>query len=280
MASEVNNSDGHDWSVAASKYASTVGRSSAEAGQLLVGMASSQRKITSSSRILDVGAGTGAITLAAVDHCPEAQILATDYSQPMLDILKTNIPQRSGLDLKTQVLDANGIRKAFSPNAFSHVLSNFVLQTATTDPCSVVQQMYDVLDSEGVVGIGVWGKGIDPYIIWEEACRSLDTSFEMPEPFEDVHAWRTPQELKAGLEQANFSNVQVVSRRLPFPFPSSEAYAQFWYGGKNPGAQIVIDAWKGDPLEVKNALKKVVDTKYDHGKEIGIEGVLAVGVKQ
>ena len=280
MASELSNSDGHDWSLAASKYASTVGRSSAEAGQLLVSMANSLRKITSDSRILDVGAGTGAITLAAADHCPEVQILASDYSQSMLDILKTNVPQKPDLNIKTQVLDANNIEKAFPSNAFSHVLSNFVLQTATTDPCSVMRQMYNVLDAEGVVGIGVWGKGIDPYIIWDEACRSLDPSFELPEPFEDKNAWRTPQELQAGLEQANFTNVQTVSRRLPFPFPSSEAYAQFWYGGKNPGAQIVIDAWKGDPLVVKDALKQVVDTKYDHGKAIRIEGVLAVGVKQ
>jgi len=279
MSSTRHEPGDHDRSIAASQYASSVGRPSSEAAGLIVDMANDRGIITSQSRVLDVGTGTGAVTLTVMHRCPEAEILATDNSQPMLDVLRKNLPHDQANNVTTKIVDANTLDTSIPPNTFSHAFCSFVLQTATKDPLAVLRQMHATIVRDGVIGIGVWGRNIDHYTIWSRACRSTDPSYVLPEHFENTNTWRTPGELATNLEAAQFTDVQVISRGVPFPFESGKAYAEFWYGGKNAGAQIMIESWKGDAMGAREVVKQIVDRDFDGGKAIQVEVVLGVGRK-
>lgn len=271
--------DGHSWSVAAQRYAVTITRATDIAGAKVVGMANALHAITAESSVIDVGAGTGAVSLAVATRFPSAKIRATDLSSEMLVKLREQCSDTQSKNLKTEIADANKLGEKYEPGSFSHAFCNFTLQTATNDPMSVLRQMSGILTHDGVISIGVWGLDNDPYAIWEKACRSIDAEYIMPPPFEDAGAWRTELDLGTALAEAGLSNVKIISERLPFSYESAAAYRDFWFGAKNPGAQIVIDSWRGDLSPVKQALESIVAKEYDNGRSIYIGAVLGVGQK-
>lgn len=286
MVNPANTNVGRDWSPAPAKYASTVGRPTAEGASLIVDMAHTLTPITDTSKILDIGAGTGAVTLEVASRYPHTSILATDLSQTMLEPLKAKLEAMSLSENNVVLssLDANAIGNTYAPSSFTHILCNFVLQVATTQPLSVVRQIHDVLQPGGVVGIGIWGPSPDPYKIWERACRTIDPDLILPDQYGDPAAWRTPGDLAANLQKAGFGDIKTIFTRIPFVFPSGEAYADFWLSGKNPGVQIVIDEWNREseaagrnPLAVRDVLVKVVNEEWSNGADICVEFVMGVG---
>lgn len=289
MAILHNQNVGRDWTApAAALYASTVARPTTEGAQLILDMANELGPITDKSKILDVGAGTGAVTLTIAAQHPCSSILATDLSQKMMEPLTAKLATMAGdgSNVTLGSLDANKIEQAYDPSTFTHLFCNFVLQAGTTEPLQVVRQMYAVLQPGGVVGIAIWGPSPDVYKIWERACRAVDPDFTTGDQYGDPAAWRTPADLAANMQKAGFKDIKTLFHRTPFVWPSGTAYADFWLSGKNPGVQMVIDKWNRDseavgrdPTVVRDVLVDIVDKEWNGGAGLILEFVLGVGRK-
>ena len=262
------------WSSTAPTYSSNVGRTSAFAADRLCQLANELSSMTSTSRVLDNAAGTGAVTFAVATQFPSTHILSTDISVKMLDsISRAELP-----NFETRVLDARSFRPALQDQSFTHVFNAFMLQTII-EPSSAVREMNAVLAAGGLIGIVIWGRRNGPFEIWERACQSLDPSYQLPSPFDDPHAWRTCDELDGGLKAAGFTDVKTEEMTMPFPFEGPEDFSKFWFDTKNPAPEKCTGNWKGDWEGVKKAVKEVCKEEYADGKDICTSAVIGLGKK-
>ncbi len=73
------------------------------------------------STILEVAAGTGVLTQALLVACPQAEVVATDLSQPMLD----RASERVGVDARLRFEQADALELPFVDSAFDVVACQF-----------------------------------------------------------------------------------------------------------------------------------------------------------
>ena len=263
------------WTNTAPTYSSNVGRTSALSASRLIQLTDGLSPITNDSLVLDVGAGTGAVTLALASRFSKTKIIATDISASMLEkISQANCP-----NITARVLDARDLSSRLDKGSFSHVFNTFMLQSLTT-PLDALCEMHDVLAPGGVVGAALWAQRNGPFEIWEAACKRIEPGYELPAPFDDPVAWRTQAELKVALEKAGFKDVWTEEVKMPFEFESAEAFAEFWFRAKNPAPVKVMTNWPQERMEeVREMVCRVVREEYADGKGIYTWAVLGVGKK-
>ena len=262
------------WSSTAPTYSSNIARTSAVSAAKLIKKVNELRSIETDAHVLDNGAGTGAVALHVASHYPAAKVVATDISASMLD----NVRQAGFGNVETRIADTRTLSRELGNNIYTHVFNTFMLQTIT-NPFTALQEMAAVMQPGGVVGVGIWGKRNGPFEIWERACQSIDPDYRHAEPFDDPHAWRTVEELEKQLKEAGLKDVDAEECTAPFPFDGAEAFADFWYGAKNPAAVKCMSNWRGDPLEVRPAVERIVREQYADGRDILTWAVLGVGRK-
>jgi ubiquinone/menaquinone biosynthesis C-methylase UbiE len=304
MSPEGSKNDRGSWSGTSRNYHSNVGQSSLLAASRLVGVANGylpfvqttmketlsttsqppDEASSMSSFVLDVGSGTGAVTLTVANEFPSVPILATDNAAGMLDILSSNLSSDQKKHVETRVVDAHNlselvIKPGHSGTNFSHIFASFMLHY-TKSHLDVIKEMTTVLRPGGVIGIANWTLPIiDVYTIWKRACHEIDPLYEMPNPF-DSSAWETEEEIQDGLASFGFGDIRTELIEMPLSFPSAEAYAKFWFEGQNPGAARVVEEFHGDDRALRRKkVEEVVRRDYQDGKAIFIRGTLGWGRK-
>ncbi|KAL9087141.1 MAG: hypothetical protein Q9165_006792 [Trypethelium subeluteriae] len=267
-----------NWSKSAANYSGNVGRTSTLSAARLCELADKLRPLSSSSvdtQVLDVGAGTGAVTLTIASQAPSTSVLATDLAGPMLE----NISSKNLSNVKTQVVDARQLVQELGTSRFTHVFCTFMLQTITT-PAEAVKEMYTVLKDGGVVAIALWAQRNGPFEVWERGVQSIDPSYRLPSPFDDPHAWRTCTELERELKKIGLDQVSTEEVTMPFAFDGTEKFMEFWFGAKNPAAVKCMSNWPQERIEeAKVAVRKVCKEQYSDGKDLKTWAVLGVGRK-
>lgn len=233
------NQGAQSWSTTAPTYSGNVARTSAIAAARLLELANGERPFDKSSVVLDDGAGTGAVTLQIASSFSDARIVAVDVSSRMLDIISAH----GHANVSTKVVDARTISKHLGQRVFTHAFNTFMLQTITT-PLNAVKEMYQVLQPNGIAGIGLWAKRNGPFEVWERACQTIDPNYELPTPFDDPNAWRTTMDLEKALYDAGFENVRCEEIAMPFPFKGAEAFSEFWFEARNPAAVKCMSNWE------------------------------------
>jgi SAM-dependent methyltransferase len=79
--------------------------------------------------ILDIGAGTGTLSIAAIRRWPRARVSALDVSAPMLEIAERESRRLSAADAsRLTIVAAPADRVPFDDGAFDLAISSFVLQ--------------------------------------------------------------------------------------------------------------------------------------------------------
>ena len=260
------------WSATAPNYSKGLGQVTTSSANMLVEMGNTLKPLNE-SYVLDVGAGTGAVTLALKSKYPNTKILATDITPAMLQTIAEQILP----NVATQIVDARGLTATLGKDRFSHVFSSFMLQTILT-PVDAVREMYKVVIPGGVVGIAIWGQHLGALEIWREAVRTLFFEYRTPPPFDDERAWRTSHALETGLKAVGFEDVSIEHVRIPSPFTNVESFIEAWFDGKNPTAEKMMIGWLIEDLErVKVATEELLREKYGDGKDFWTEAVLGVG---
>ncbi|KAL8823956.1 MAG: hypothetical protein Q9191_005411 [Dirinaria sp. TL-2023a] len=262
------------WASTASSYSGNVGRTSALAASRLVELVNMKCEIGSGSRVLDNGAGAGAVTFTVASSFPETHVLATDVSSSMLaTITACGLP-----NVTTQVIDARDLSHRLERKSYSHVFSTFMLQTVQ-NPLAALGEMYEVLSPRGVVGIGIWARRNGPFEIWEQACQTIDPTYKLPNPFDDPNAWRTQQALEFALAKVGFKEVASEEICMPFEFENAGTFIEFWFQSNNPAIVQIMESWEGDLEETRKAVERVIRDFYHGGRDICTWAVLGIGRK-
>ena len=233
------------------------------------------------SSVLDVGAGTGAVTITFATLYPNIPILATDVSSEMLSQLTAAIPPYI-TNIKTQVVDGLELSRTLSlGTTYSHIFCTFVLH-CTTRPLDLLQQLHTVLRPNGILSVAIWRPPLDLYTVWQRTCRTYEPEYTVPNASEDPNCWTTEQELAEGMAQVKFKDITTERMEMPQRFDSAEKFADFWFHSKSPVIVPVVEAFleKGrDYAELRGIVERIVREDYQDGKGLKLRANLAWGRK-
>lgn len=105
---------------------------------------------------LDVGAGTGALALAAADRWPEARILALDASAGMLSVGRARVAEERATDSRRfEWLAADAAAMPLADASIDVVTTAFMLQLVDDRP-AVLHEILRVLRPGGTLGLVTW----------------------------------------------------------------------------------------------------------------------------
>jgi len=143
-------------------YERFMGRWSREIAPLLVRFA----KVRDGDTILDVGSGTGALTVAAADVAPSSRIVGIDPAEPYVAFARARLPRDR---IRFEVGDAQQLR--FADRSFDRSLSLLVLNFIP-DRSRALDEMIRVTRRGGLVASAVWDypQGMEMLrVFWDEA---------------------------------------------------------------------------------------------------------------
>jgi ubiquinone/menaquinone biosynthesis C-methylase UbiE len=194
--------DDRKWTAHAATYDSNVGYMSRIAADRLVQPTDSMLPYADpNSSALDIGAGTGSLTIQLSRRFPSVPILATDISAGMLAVIEAlRLP-----NVTTRIADASRAG-ALEAGSASHVLNTLMVQFLP-DPQDAVEGMCRALRLGGVLGLGIWDEKNEPNRAWARACRALDPGYRVPKPH-DESAWYSTGELEKALGDAGLEEVK------------------------------------------------------------------------
>ncbi|KAF2765327.1 S-adenosyl-L-methionine-dependent methyltransferase [Teratosphaeria nubilosa] len=192
-----------------------------------------------SASVLELGCGTGFLTMELAHRFPDTPILATDISEGMLEKVKR-------LKISPQVnlmqLDAVNLKPAEGKAHFTHILSTATIQFCS-DPLKVVQEAYRVLatskahcsdqSQEFVLGIGSWNNA-DVERFYHAVYGELGIPEKFTPPFSSS-AWPGDETgVRQVFENAGFRHVKI--EQLVLDDGRSEQESEFWHWEfDNPG---------------------------------------------
>jgi len=143
-------------------YERFMGRWSREIAPLLVTFAG----VRDGDAVLDVGSGTGALTMAVAATAPSSRIVGIDPAAPYVDVARTRFP---GDRVRFEVGDAQQL--PFADGRFDRTLSLLVLNFIP-DRSKALDEMIRVTRAGGTVASAVWDytEGMEMLrVFWDEA---------------------------------------------------------------------------------------------------------------
>ena len=162
-------------------------------------------------RILETAAGTGAVTEALHEAMPEAEIVATDLNQPMLDVAS----QRVGSENVTYVA-ADAQELPFRDGSFDLVVCQFGAMFFP-DRVRGHTEAGRVLNAEGRYLLAVWDR-IENNVLTDIAQQVLIATFPDDPPLfmrEGPFSYHDRSSIESDLHEAGFGKVEIDTVNLP-----------------------------------------------------------------
>lgn len=116
------------------------------------------------NRILDMGCGTGTLTIMLKKACPEAEVIGLDLDAKALDIAKRkSMESEITIELFQGSILNPPERSAVTSNSFDHIASSLVFHHLTTaEKRQAFTAAFRLLKPGGKLVIGDWGKAANP----------------------------------------------------------------------------------------------------------------------
>lgn len=214
----------------------------------------------------DNGCGTGVLTTVLKQQYPHIPIVASDYADGMIDILKTKIQLQNWTGVSAQVADSRNLASV-KDDSFSHAFSSFMICLAP-DPDKIVAEMHRVLKPDGVLGLAVWGKpDFGPFTApWEKACRQVMPDYESPMLMGEK--WTLATNVREGLVKAGFRDVVVWEEECEWAWDGAGEVASYFFDGGNPPNQRWIESFRergGRVEDVRGVFERLVAEEWGVG---------------
>jgi len=213
------------FAVAAEAYDRFMGRYSTPLAPVFVDFA----HVAPGQRVLDVGAGPGALTAALVERIGPASVTAVDPSEPFVAALRERQP-----DVAVQQATAESL--PFEDASFDTALAQLVVHFMS-DPIAGLREMRRVTIPGGIVAASVWdhGGGNGPLSVYWEAVRELDPASEG-----EAHlAGATEGDLTELFEQAGMTGVEEEPLAVDVEHASFEEWWEPYTLGVGPAGAYI-----------------------------------------
>jgi ubiquinone/menaquinone biosynthesis C-methylase UbiE len=222
----------------------------------------------SPQRILELAAGTGALTRELLERLPRAEIVATDVSQAMLDGAGRQIKNDN---VRFDVCDASAL--SYGDNGFDAVVAQFGVMFFPDKP-GAYKHVHRVLAEKGTFTFNVWNI-IQKNPMANVIAKAFRAAAGQPSFLERVpFGYVDQQNIASQLREAGFHEVdaETIAKTAKAPSPAGvlEAFVSgtpfgddFAHLGRDKGAQVreaifeaLVDAF-GDG-EFENVMSAVV----------------------
>jgi SAM-dependent methyltransferase len=207
--------------------------------------------------VLDVGCGTGSLTLAIAETCKPSRLVGIDISEPYVEFARH---RSSDAPIQFDVGDACSL--PYTDGEFDRALSQLVLQFIP-EPKKAVAEMCRVVRSGGTVAACVWDNfGGTPHmrVLFDTAgAMSLDPDRSLFRPL------TAPGEMEQVWTEVGLGDVVAGTVAMRFDFADFEDYWQPFTSGEGPAGQLVM----GLPETDRERLKAQVRTVFLSGRADG-----------
>jgi SAM-dependent methyltransferase len=213
------------FAVAAEAYDRFMGRYSTPLAPVFVDFA----HVAPGQRVLDVGAGPGALTAALVERVGSASVTAVDPSESFVAALRERQP-----DVAVRQAAAESL--PFADASFDTALAQLVVHFMS-DPVAGLREMRRVTNPGGVVAASVWdhGGGNGPLSVYWEAVRELDPASEG-----EAHlAGAKEGDLTKLFEQAGMADVEEEPLTVDVEHASFEEWWEPYTLGVGPAGAYI-----------------------------------------
>ncbi|BBM87055.1 class I SAM-dependent methyltransferase [Candidatus Uabimicrobium amorphum] len=160
-----------------------------------------QANIREQHQILDIGCGTGTLTLLTKQMHPQSQIFGIDGDSTILEIAKRK-------SMSTNIQFDRGMCYAlpYSDNSFDRAISSLLFHHLTTDnKKKTLKEIFRILKPGGEVHIADWGKAQDPIM------RTAFLLIQMLDGFKTTTD-NVKGQLLCFLSEADFQEVKEVKK--------------------------------------------------------------------
>lgn len=201
-------------------------------------------------RILETAAGTGAVTEALHEALPEAEIVATDLNQPMLDVAAQRI---DAPNVRFQAADAQDL--PFDEGAFDLVVCQFGAMFFP-DRVRAHSEARRVLRPGGHYLLAIWDR-IERNVLTDVSQQTLIELFPDDPPLfmrEGPFSYADPSVIEHDLHAASFATVEIEKVEKPSRASAHDAAAALCYG--TPMGVEIQDRGPGSLERVFDAVQR------------------------
>ena len=189
-------------------------------------------------RVLDVGAGPGALTVLLAAEVGVASVSAIDPSESFVRALRERLP---GIDARNATAESI----PFAPDTFDLAVAQLVVHFMP-DPVAGIRGMAGVVKPGGTVAVSAWdfGGGRSPLALFWQAAHAVD-----PEGDEDA-AWPGGRagSLAEYLDAAGLTDVRSGEITVTVPYRDIEDWWQPYELGVGP-AGVYLASLSSDDRE-------------------------------
>ena len=169
-------------------------------------------------RVLEVGAGTGTLLLAALERWPRAEFVATEPANGMLELARSRVLAGRPVESRVTFVAGHADVLIVAAGSVDLVISSFVLQLVP-DRLAALREAGRVLKSTGMVSYVTWldRDSRRPFIPADEFDEAVyDLEIEEPEGTAEPHAGdvRSGRTATNELRQAGFSRASATEEEL------------------------------------------------------------------
>jgi SAM-dependent methyltransferase len=204
----------------AASYEATMGRWSRLLAPLFLDFAAFGSGRGSGERVLDVGCGTGNLTVAVLERDATARVEAIDFEPAFVAAAAARV---AGRDVSVRQGDAKAL--PFADGAFDRVLSQLVLHFVG-DAARAIAEMRRVLRPGGVAAAAVWNTyGGMPHqrLVWDTAA-AIDPAAAAGRARAAFRPMTQPGELHGAFATAGFVSLADAMLTVRLDFAGFEDY--------------------------------------------------------
>ena len=219
-------------------------------------------------RLLDVGAGTGTLAMAAARHWPDAEIVASDAAAGMMGFAQ-GIAEEEGVLTDGRLSFVVGPADELPlPNASVDVaVSSFVLQLVE-DRLAALTEIRRVLRPGGLLAYVTWldRESREPFPAAEEFDEAVyDLNVEEPDDSDDSIAGdvRSPRSAADELRRAGFVRASAREETLIYEW-TMESYLAYKFDYDERSLLSVLDSTQRQELErnVRDRLSRLAPSDF------------------
>lgn len=171
------------------------------------------------TRIVDIGAGTGTVSLAVLERWPNAHVVAVDPSRRMLEIAADAARER-GVTERLEIEVGEAGRLPFADASVDAAVSTFVIQLVPSRSAAV-REAFRVLRPGGAFACLTWrleDEEFAPDAAFEDAADELKVDLPSGDPGPDQRPYASPGSAAAEVRRAGFRGVHATEEWLEHAF--------------------------------------------------------------